>query len=281
MTIGSATQRSLGTMIAYGFDDLDLDAELDLAHRLGAGLLEIFPEWRLEPDPRLLRRRVADAGLAIHSAHGCWGGQTIRAPRVDLGHTDPTTRQEAVDDLRRCVDWLSAAGGTCLVLHPGGLSAPEQLEARRAALADGLTSLAGHARGTGVVVCVENMPPGVHPGSRMDDLAELVAELGQPELALALDTGHAQIAADAPSETRAAGTLLRTTHVHDNDGRQDIHLPPGFGTVDWASWREALDTIDYRGPIMLECVRHLRRHPEVIDEPFLARLQGLRAIGSR
>lgn len=279
MTIGSARRRSLGTMIAYGFDDVDLGAEFDLARRLGAEVLEIFPEWRLEPDPRLLRQRVADAGLAIHSAHGCWGGQSIRAARVDLGHTDPAARSEAVDDLRRCVDWLHSAGGTCLVVHPGGLSAPEQVSARRAALADSLTTLAAHARGTTVVLCVENMPPGVHPGSRMDDLAGLVAELGQPEVALALDTGHAHISADTPSETRAAGALLRTTHVHDNDGRQDIHLPPGLGTVDWTSWREALDAIDYHGPIMLECVRHLRRHPEVIDDSFLERLQALLAIG--
>ena len=58
-------------------------------HRLGAAVLEILPDWRLFPDPRALRDRVADAGLAIHSAHGCWGGQSIRAPRVDLGDARP------------------------------------------------------------------------------------------------------------------------------------------------------------------------------------------------
>src|SRR5439155_3124318 len=111
-----------------------------------------------------------------------------------------------------------------------GLSDPARFDARRAALAEGLKELADHARGSGVIVCVENMPPGVHPGSRMADLAGLVAELGRPELALALDTGHAHIAASVVGETLAGGSLIRTTHVHDNNGRQDSHEPPALGT---------------------------------------------------
>jgi hypothetical protein len=40
-------------------------------------------------------------------------------------------------------------------------------------------------------------------------------------------------------ETRAAASLLKTTHVHDNDGRHDTHLPRGHGTVDWLEWGRA------------------------------------------
>jgi len=266
MTLAHAVRRPLGTMVAYGFPHLALEDELALAGRLGAEVLEIFPEWRSEPDPRALRARVAAAGPSIHSAHGCWGGQTIRAARVDLGEPDPEPHRATVEDLKRCIDWLAEAGGTCLVVHPGGLSDPDQTVRRREALARGLRALAGHARGTGVVICVENMPPGVHPGSRMADLFALLAGLNEPELALALDTGHAHLTSSAPDETRAAGRLLRTTHVHDNDGRQDTHHPPGLGTIEWPGWVEALDAIGYRGPIVLECVRHLRKNPECLDD---------------
>jgi sugar phosphate isomerase/epimerase len=253
-------------MVAYGFATVDLGGDLALAQRLGATLLEILPDWRALPDPRLLRRQVSDAGLVIHSAHGCWGGQAIRAWRIDLGELTAAAHRAAVDDLKACVDWLAAAGGTCLVVHPGGLSEPGDARARRDALSRGLIALAEHARGTGVVLCVENMPPGVHPGSQMADLFELLAALDRPELALALDTGHAHISASAAIETHAAGRLLRTTHVHDNDGRQDTHLPPGLGTLDWPAWLQALDEIDYRGPIVLECIRHLRRAPESLND---------------
>ncbi|WP_406696098.1 sugar phosphate isomerase/epimerase family protein [Singulisphaera sp. Ch08] len=273
MTIEASYRRPLGTMVAYGFEVVDFASELDLAHRLGAEVLEIFPEWRSEPDPASLRTRVSDAGLVIHSAHGCWGGQSIRAARVDLGDPDLERHRESIEDLQRCVDWLHEAGGTCLVVHPGGLSAPEERLSRRAALARGLMQLVEHARGTRIVICVENMPPGVHPGSRMADLAGLVAELSQAGLAIALDTGHAHLSLDLGSETKAAGHWLRTTHVHDNNGRHDTHQPPGLGTIDWHAWGRALDEIEYRGPIMLECVRHLRKDPASISPAFLETLQ--------
>jgi sugar phosphate isomerase/epimerase len=248
-------------MVTYGYPDIELDAELSLANRFGATVLEILPEWSRFPDPVVARERAAGRGLSIHSAHGCWGGRSIRAARVDLGSTDRSTHEESILDLKRCVDWLEQAGGLCLVVHPGGLSDPSDFDVRRAALARGLVKLAEHARGTQITVCVENLPPGVHPGSRMPDLARLLEELGQPELALALDTGHANMGAGAAAETLAAGALLATTHVHDNDARQDTHEPPGHGTVDWPDWGRALDSIGYRGPIVLECIRRLRNDP--------------------
>jgi sugar phosphate isomerase/epimerase len=275
MMIATEIRRLLGTMIVYGFPRGDLAIDLDIAARLGAEVVEVLPDWKSYPDPAVIRARAADHGLAIHSAHGCWGVRSIRASRVDLGSTDPATHAASLGDLKRSVDWLEAAGGSCLVVHPGGLSHPEDAETRGEALTLGLVALADHARGTGVTLCVENMPPGVHPGSRMDDLAALVGRIDRPEVALALDTGHAHISAGAATETHAAGRRLRTTHVHDNDGRQDVHLPPGLGSIDWGDWLRALDAIDYRGPILLECIRHLREVPESLDEALLVRLRRL------
>lgn len=265
--------RVLGTMIVHGYPRANLDDELDLADWMGAETLEILPLWRKLPDPAELKARVDDRGLKIHSAHGCWGGASIRAARVDLGSLDPSTHRESVDDLRRCVDWAQTAGARALVVHPGGLSDPATREPRREALARGLSALSDHAQGTEVAVCLENMPPGVFPGSRMEELAELLRELNSPRLRLAIDTGHANITATAAAETLAAGELLATTHVHDNNGRSDSHHPPGQGTIDWPSWFAALDAIGYQGPIMLECVRRVREdresyHPEILA-PFI------------
>ena len=116
------SERLLGTMITYCYRGIDLDDELELAGKLGASVLEILPGWSSLPDPSALAVRVRDRGFRVHSAHGCWGGQTIRAQRVDLGSTDASTHQESIDDIMRCIDWLAIAGGTCLVVHPGGLS---------------------------------------------------------------------------------------------------------------------------------------------------------------
>ena len=283
MTITIPIRRPLGTMIVYGYPRADLGGELAIARRIGATHLEILPDWRTYPDPRDLVARAADAGLTIHSAHGCWGGQAIAARQVDLGALDEATLVASRVDIRRCVDWVHRAGGGFLVVHPGGLADPEDLDRRRAALVESLLDLAPIAAAARVVVCVENMPPGVYPGSRMADLAAIVADVASPAVAVAMDTGHAFIASgggsaegpDLGATTRAAGRWLATTHVHDNNGRQDVHWPPGLGGIDWEGWVRHLDAIDYRGPIMLECIRQLRQHPEVIDAAFLDRLRRL------
>jgi sugar phosphate isomerase/epimerase len=103
----------------------------------------------------------------------------------------------------------------------------------------------------------------------MADLRALLSTLNLPELALALDTGHAHLASDLGTETLAAGPLLRSTHVHDNFGRRDTHDPPGRGTIDWPAWGRSLDEIAYAGPIMLECVRQLRGDPSLLDTSVL------------
>lgn len=269
MRITPRIRRPLGTMVAYGFPEKDVAVDLDLAARLGASLVEILPHWRTLADPEAVRRQVEDRGLTVHSTHGPWGGQAIAARRVDLGSLDAETRVASVDDVRRCIDWTRRAGGAHVVIHPGGLSAPEELARRGEALARSLVELAGDAAGAGVVLCVENMPPGVFPGSRMADLAAIVAEVAHPNVGLALDTGHAHLVDTPEAETLAAGGLLRTTHVHDNHGRQDVHLLPGRGTIDWPAWIGALDEVGYAGPVMLECIRQIRDDPECLTREFL------------
>ena len=284
--ITTPLRRSLGTMIVYGYPRAELADELAIARRIGATHLEILPRWQDYPDPAELRRLAAEAHLTIHSVHGCWGGQTIGAPQVDLGSLDPTVREASVAEIGACLRWTRAAGGSFLVVHPGGLADPADLLPRRAALVATLGELGDRAGELGVMLCVENMPPGVHPGSSMADLAAIVAEVASPSVALALDTGHAFIGATSQGSadpalaatTRAAGRWLATTHVHDNNGRQDVHWPPGMGGVDWDGWVAELDAIEYRGVIMLECIRHLRQHPETIDSAFLARLRKMTGL---
>jgi sugar phosphate isomerase/epimerase len=278
MTFPHAARRPIGTMVAFGFRDLDLGVDLDVARALGATTLEVLPDWGARSDASEFRRRASDAGFAVHSAHGCWGARSIRAARVDLGSTDPGTHGDSVDDLKRCLDWLAEAGGSYLVVHPGGLSSPEDAPLRREALARGLLALAHHAQPDRLVVCVENLPPGVHPGSRTADLASLVAEIDRPEVALALDTGHANLTSSVARETLATETFLRTTHVHDNLGRQDSHHPPGLGSIDWNAWAAALDAVGYRGPVMLECIRHLRQFRDTITDALLEILDRLATI---
>ena len=186
------------------------------------------PTGAPSPIPSAFAPALADSGILGSTAPTAAGEASRSAPRGSTSAI-PTTpsAMPSLDDLKRCLDWLAEAGGTHLVVHPGGLSDPSRPTPAARPCARGLHRPRRPRRGPSArSICVENMPPGVHPGSRMADLAALVAGLDRPEIGLALDTGHAHIAADPASETLAAGRWLRTTHVHDNNGRQDSHLPP-------------------------------------------------------
>ena len=82
--------RALGTMITYGYPDIELADELALAARLGAEVLEILPEWSRFPDPGLVRRAAADARDGDPQRPWLLGRPDHPRRRVDLGATDPT-----------------------------------------------------------------------------------------------------------------------------------------------------------------------------------------------
>ncbi len=246
-----------------------LATDLSIAQNLGASCVEVLPRWNAIPPASDLADTITRSGMEVWSVHGPWGGQAIQAWRVDLADTNPRLRQESADDALRAADWAAALGAKVLVLHPGGLSDANDFDRRADGLCESLDRIVRSVRGTGLRIGVENMPKGVYPGSRMADLATIVRRIGQLEIGLVLDTGHAHISADIVSETLAAKDLLISTHVHDNDGRADSHQPPGAGSIDWPRWFEALNAIGYSGPIMLECIRALRERNEPISPKWL------------
>ncbi|MFQ6079303.1 MAG: sugar phosphate isomerase/epimerase family protein, partial [Thermodesulfobacteriota bacterium] len=51
---------------------------------------------------------------------------------------------------------------------------------------------------------------------------------------------------------RNLGNRIITIHMQDNDGFADLHLQPGYGTVNWQEFVEALQEIYYDRPITIE-----------------------------
>ena len=72
--------RALGTMVTYGYPDLDLDDELALATRFGVEVLEILPDWSRFPDPGLVRARQPTMGWRFIAPTDA-GGAGPSAPR--------------------------------------------------------------------------------------------------------------------------------------------------------------------------------------------------------
>lgn len=73
-----------------------------------------------------------------------------------------------------------------------------------------------------------------------------------PGLMFHLDIGHANLHGKSPEDfIEAFHKKIVHVHLHDNDGRCDLHLPIGSGTIDWKSVVSKLKQ-HYDGTITLE-----------------------------
>ena len=101
---------------------------------------------------------------------------------------------------------------------------------------------------------------------------EEIADALHPCAGICLDTGHAHIAGeDIPAFIAKAGSLLIGTHIADNNGKEDQHLLPGFGTIRWEDVMKAFRTSGYRGFLNFECMFFSRNMPQLLSSE-IARL---------
>jgi len=89
-------------------------------------------------------------------------------------------------------------------------------------------------------------------GCTVFDIADVLYYKGSEMFGICLDTGHANVnKVDIPDVIRRLGKLIIATHLHDNDGVQDRHMPPMTGTVPWYSVIDALARYT-EAPLILE-----------------------------
>lgn len=212
-------------------------------------------------DPRAVgqdfRRHAADHGVSFPQGHFYLCTKGIRPEdrdgrRVaDIAPADDADYAQAMADMRRWVDLFNALGVEAGVLHLGGgkLAAagwsPEAVFERRC---QAVAEVAAYARGGVTRICLENLA-GASGVQTMDDYDRLLKAVNAPNLAICLDTGHANISrVDIPAFIRRAGNRLAALHIADNLGQTDDHmLPYGRGTVPWTAAMRALREVGYSG----------------------------------
>ena len=88
-------------------------------------------------------------------------------------------------------------------------------------------------------ILLENIPNELSSAERLLQFEELT-HLG---LNYVFDTGHAHMGEGVEHEFNLMKDRIRSTHVHDNNGKDDIHLFPLLaegGTIDWKKTMELL-----------------------------------------
>jgi len=160
---------------------------------------------------------------------------------------------EALPKLEECIDNTRRLQAQVMVVHAAGnrldMSDPTVRHERAEAIKATVEPLAKMAEPNGIVIAIENCG---REGD-MQFLAELLDRLDLPNLGFNIDTGHAVLhGLDIAETIELMGKRLFTTHLQDNFGERDDHLPPGEGSIGWGPVFRAFRKIGYDRTFMVE-----------------------------
>lgn len=237
------TRDHLVHIAAHGFEAVELFATRShFDYRSGAAIAQLR-EW------------LADVGLTLHSVHapiveafrhGRWIGSFSNASR------DETRRQAALDEARAALAIADKVPFRYLVVHLG-MPSVEQVppgDNHRDAARRSVEELVPAAAAVGVRVALEVIPNALSSAAAL--VRFLDEELDGIDAGVCLDYGHAHLMGDVAEAIETLSGHLWTTHVHDNHGRQDDHLVPFDGRIDWNAAMATTQKIGYDGVMMLE-----------------------------
>ncbi|MBE6778128.1 MAG: sugar phosphate isomerase/epimerase [Ruminococcaceae bacterium] len=170
----------------------------------------------------------------------------------------------------RAVKGTAALGSSYLIMHPVmpyGFGGPEDADKAEEMNEAFFRELCAFALPHGVTVCLENMPFKAQRISPVERIAAFVERLSLPNLAICLDTGHANMyRGDMGDYVRCCGRHLKALHVHDNNTRDDAHAIPYVGSVNWEHFKEGLRDVGFDGCLSLECNVRQDYPPHLAEE---------------
>src|ERR1035438_10416994 len=229
-----------------------LSTHLFVNHRLTSALLgkiqqagipavEIFcarqhMDYRDKAQIAELGHWFRDSELKLHSLHSpmyndeIWGRS---GPHAVINLTEPvkSVRLHMIDEIKRALEIAETIPFRYLIQHLG--VGGEEFDMRKVDIAwSALEELNLFARGRGVEILLENIPNGLSSAEKLVTLQELT-HVGMNYV---FDTGHANMGAGVEHEFHLMEARIRSTHVHDNNGKDDQHLFPPLaegGTIDW------------------------------------------------
>ena len=187
--------------------------------------IEIFYEWG-SPDywdgvlPGLLESRS--------------GGFSIHSPMMFDDLSAPCGEQELFEHMKAPFRLYQKFRAEFYVVHTNGGSAGlgrslDEREELRKRAAERLWKLQEICEKEGVRMAVENVPGGLFSGKEFLELFR-----SQPGLCCLIDTGHALLSGMNVAEIQQElGHRIIAYHIHDNDGKKDMHLPAGRGIFGW------------------------------------------------
>ena len=170
----------------------------------------------------------------------------IQTP-LSIAATEPHRRTQAVDEARRALEFAERVPCPLAVIHAGALEDGYRLR-HLDAIYQSLEILVPFAGDRGVRLTLENIPNRLS----LERMGHFLREADLTGVGICLDAGHAHLESTPAGQITAAGKWILTTHLHDNHGHRDEHLPPFAGTAPWPAILQGLADSGYDGCLLLE-----------------------------
>lgn len=147
---------------------------------------------------------------------------------INIGSLNDAIRETSVKEITEAIKIAGAAGARLLTFHPGHMSPFGRMcvEDIRKATKDSIKKIEKAGEDCGVTLALENMPNG-GLYCKPDDLLDLI---DGTNIGLCFDIGHANTT-DTIEEFLEHTELFTNVHIHDNMGKEDMHLELGKGTI--------------------------------------------------
>jgi sugar phosphate isomerase/epimerase len=232
-------------LAGFGFRQIELFATIGHIDYHDQGAVTELSGW------------LCEAGLDLHSVHapivehrlnGVWGPPLSTASAIELARGHAVREAVAALQVARQIPfrYLVVHLGIPDTLQPG----PEANS--RAAAAQSVAEIVAAAAPLGVRVAVEVIPNQLSTAELLVNLLEEDLDLPAQGAGICLDMGHAFLMGDLVDAIEAVSGELVTTHVHDNRGKDDDHLVPFEGTIDWPTALMSLQKVGYDGTVVFE-----------------------------
>ena len=211
---------------------------------------------------------LAARGIRVDTAHPRFGSYNSANSLVNQYRVP---RQLYLEQLKYGLERMSILGARAAPLHTGGCCVPTAPQWAMELCAESLEVILPAASGCGVILALENtffsvpqqwddgltsggQPPeaSAYVHDDINKLCALIDRMASPYVKGCFDAGHAHYLGNLTGDHAVMGERIVLYHLHDNDRTRDLHLPPGYGTLDW----EAL------GPLVLS---NRAAHPAYIE----------------
>lgn len=190
-----------------------------------------------------IKRLLSRYRLQIVSIHAPYKGDD-----GDLSALDKVKHKRFIGNVKGTIDAAEDFGVEIVDLHLNarfkGKATKERIERVREAMGE----LSDYALSKRVKLSCENLPE----ENSYPIFETILKEFNFPHIGVCYDTSHAHIAQKDFSILKEYRPRLFSIHISDDLSKNDDHLLPYQGDIDWEDFKKIFKELDFHGVVMIE-----------------------------